>query len=113
MAQNAQKVLNVSLAFVSRTHPVIIMSVHQGINVFKSSACLTSFAGPIMIVEMEFAKEIFASQKDHAKLIKTVKRTRFANKIIASQKMDVGWIPIARSMNLARYTMLSKHLPKT
>ena len=113
MAQNAQKVLIVSLAFVSRTHHVIIMSVHQGINVFKSSACLTSFAGPIMIVEMESAKEIFASQKDHAKLIKTVKRTRFANKIIASQKMDVDWILIARSMNLARYTMLSTHLQNT
>ena len=110
MAQNAQKILNVSLVFVSRTHHVIIMSVHQGINVFKSSACLTSFAGPIMIVEMESAKEISASSKDHARLIKTVKRTRFANKIIVSQMMDVVWTRIASSMNLARITNVYGHL---
>ena len=112
MAQNAQKIINVSLAFASRTHHVIIMSVHQGINAYKSSACLTSFALPIMIVEVESAKVIFASPKDHAKLTYIVRRMRFAKKIIVSQKMDVVWIPIARSMNLARITNVYGHLAK-
>jgi hypothetical protein len=88
------------------------MSVLQGINAIKNSAYLTSFAHPIMIVEVESAKEIFASPKDHAKLIKTVRLTRFAKKIIASKKMDVVWILIASSMNLARITNVYGHLAK-
>jgi hypothetical protein len=110
MTKNAQKVINVSLAFALRTHHVLIMSVHQDINAIKSSVCPTSFANSIMIVKAESAKEIFASPKGHVILMKTVIRMRFANKIIVSQMMDVVWTLIASSMNLARITNVYGHL---
>ena len=112
LAKNAQKVINVSLAFALRTHHVIIMSAHQDIDAIKSSACLTSNAIPIMIVKAESATETFASPEGHVILMKTVIRTRCAKTIIASQMMDVVWTLIARSMNLARITNVYGHLAK-
>ena len=111
-AKNAQKVINVSLAFALRTDHVIIMSAQQDINAIKSSACLKSNATPIMIVKAESAMETFASPKGHVILMKTVIRQRFAHMIIASQKMDVVWTLIASCMNLARITNVYGHLAK-
>ena len=111
LTKNAQKVINVSLAFALRTHHVIIMSAKQDIDAIKSSACLTLNATPIMIVKAESALETFASPEGHVNLMKTVIRTRFAL-IIASQKMDVVWTLIASSMNLARITNVYGHLAK-
>ena len=110
LAKNAQKVMNVTLAFALRTHHVIIMSAQQDINAIKSSACLKSNATPIMIVKAESAMETFASPKGHVILMKTVIRQRFAHMIIASQKMDVVWTLIASCMNLAIITNVYGHL---
>ncbi len=110
IAKNAQKVMIVFLAFALRTHHVIIMSVHQDIGAIKISACLTSFAMPIMIVKEESAKATFASPEGNVILMKTVIRTRNANMVIATQMMDVVWTLIASSMNLARITNVYGHL---
>ena len=88
------------------------MSAQQEIDAIKISACQTSNATPIVIVKAESVMGTFASPEGHVILMKTVIRMRFANMIIASQKIDVVWTLIASSMNLARITNVYGHLAK-